>query len=33
MLPETGGSPLVAPCAGVFLTAAGTLLLVRRTRP
>ena len=30
MLPETGGAPLVGLCAGVLLSAAGTLLLVRR---
>ena len=30
MLPETGGAPLVGLCAGVLLSAAGALLLVRR---
>ncbi|MDQ4127042.1 MAG: hypothetical protein M3151_03680 [Actinomycetota bacterium] len=33
MLPETGGAPLLALCAGVFLSGAGVLSLIRRTRP
>lgn len=33
MLPETGGAPLLALCAGVFLSGAGVLSIIRRTRP
>ena len=33
MLPETGGASLVRLVAGLFLSAAGVLSLIRRTNP
>jgi hypothetical protein len=33
MLPETGGASLLALCAGVLLSGAGVLSLIRRPQP